>query len=84
MDDERTPVKAKQLVVDCSKRGRPKKRWKDLIVKNMLARGLKRSSAQDRAVWRVGCENSHTPACQENKPGSRKMKLIVNTPGING
>ena len=47
MDDERAPVKAKIFVANGSKRGRPKKRWKETIEKNISARGLKKSDAQD-------------------------------------
>ena len=35
-------MKAKNFVVDDSKRGRPKKRLKEAIEKGMLARGLKK------------------------------------------
>ena len=56
MDDERASVKADNFVVNGSKRGRPKKRRKETIEKNMLARGLKRSSAhaEDRVARRLG------------------------------
>ena len=56
MNDERA-VKAKNFAVDGSKKGRLKKRWKEAIEKKMLARGSKKSNAQDRAVWRLGCKN---------------------------
>ena len=36
MDDERTPVKAQDFIVDGSKKGRPKNRWKVVVEKNML------------------------------------------------
>ena len=51
MDGERTPLKAKSFIVNNSKRGKPKKRWKETTEKVMLAGGSKRSDAQDRAVW---------------------------------
>ena len=47
----------------------------------MIARGLKKSNAKDRAMWRLGCKNRPNPARWENKTDSKKMKLIVNTPG---
>ena len=50
IDDERAPVKAKIFVINGSKRGRSKKRWKETIEKDILARGLKRSDAQDHAM----------------------------------
>ena len=60
IDDERAPVKAKTFVVNGSKRGRPKKRWKKTIEKDKLARGLKRKDAQDHAMRRLGCKNLPT------------------------
>ena len=35
MNDEGTPVKVKHFVVDGSKKGRPKKRWKEVEEKNI-------------------------------------------------
>ena len=35
-------------------RGRPEKTWKDLVKKDMVARGLSRGDAIDREKWRVG------------------------------
>ena len=81
MDDERAPEKANKLVVDGSKKGSPKKR-KKVQEKSMLARGLKRTDALERSVWRLGCKNRFTPASMKNKPGSRKM-IFSNTPGTN-
>ena len=45
INDERALVKAKNFVVDGSKRGRPKKRLKEVIEKVILARGSKRNDA---------------------------------------
>ena len=42
MDDERAPLKAESFVINDSKRGRPKKRWKESIKKDMLAKGFKK------------------------------------------
>ena len=47
MDDKRAIVKSKELVVEGSKTGRPKKRWKEVVEKDMLVRRLKRTDAQD-------------------------------------
>jgi len=44
---------------------------------NMIVRGLKRSDAVDRTHWRLGCRNRLTPACEDNKPGSRQMMTGV-------
>ena len=60
MNDERAPVMAKIFEANGSKRGTPKKRRKETIEKDMLARGLKRSDAQDQAMWRLGCKNLPT------------------------
>ena len=57
MDERRAPVKAKNFAVNGSKRGRPKKRQKEAVEKDMPARC-------DRAVWRLGCQNRPTPACR--------------------
>ena len=40
-DNERTQVKAKNFLVDRSKKGTPKKRWKEFMKKDILARELK-------------------------------------------
>jgi len=41
---------------------------------DMKVRGLKRSDAVDRTLWRLGCRcrNRSTPACGNNKPGPGK------------
>ena len=62
--------------MDSSKRGRPKKRWKEAVEKDMLAKGLKRSNAQDCAVCRLGCKNQLTPARGENNPGYKTQSLL--------
>ena len=48
MDNERGPVKALHLDVDGSKKDRPKKRWKEVVEKDMVDRGLQMKDAQDR------------------------------------
>ena len=60
INDKRALVKAKSFVVNGSKRGRPKKRWKKAIEKDFLAKCLERGDAQDHAVWRLGCKNLPT------------------------
>ena len=67
----------KNFVVDGSKKGRPKKRWKEVVEKNMLITGLKRTDAQKRSLWRLGCKNRFTPARRKNKPDSKKMKIFI-------
>ena len=62
MDEERGPVKALLLVVDGTKKGRPKKRWKKVLECGMTARGLQRLDAQDCERWRLGCKNQLIPA----------------------
>ena len=63
MDEERDPVKALLLEVDGTKKERPKKRWKEVLERDMTAGGLQRLDAQDRERWRLGCKNQLTPAC---------------------
>ena len=76
MDDERTPVKAKKSVDDGSKKDRPKKRWKEVVEKDMLARGL-RTDIPDRSFWRLGGKKRLTPAHWENKPDSWRIKIFL-------
>ena len=71
MDEESCPVKALFLEVDGIKKGRSKKRWKEVLECDMTARGLQRLDAQDRERWRLGCKNQPTPACGEPQLGSR-------------
>ena len=56
MDDKRTPVKAKNYVVDGSKKDRPKKRWKEVVEKDRLVAGLRRTDAQDRSYGGLAAE----------------------------
>ena len=56
MDDERALVKAKYLVVDCSKKNRSKQK-KEAVEMDVLARGFRGTDAQDRSVWRLGRKN---------------------------
>ena len=51
MDEGRGPVKALLLKVDWTKKGRPKKRWREVLECDMTARGLQRLDAQDRKRW---------------------------------
>jgi len=76
---ERTDCEKPQSVainfkVDCLKRGRPKKRSKEVIDMDMKVRGLKRS---DAANWRLGCRNWPTLTSGDNKPGSMQMMIGV-------
>ena len=79
MDEKRGPVKTLLLEVDGTKKGRPKKRWKEVLECDMTARGLQRLDAQDRERWRLGCKNHLTPACGESLLGSRNRRN--NIPG---
>ena len=76
MDGERTPVKAKNFVVDGSKKDSPKKRSKEVVEKNMQVRGLKRTNAKDHSLWRFGCQNWLTPTRKENKPDFRGRRYL--------
>ena len=77
MDEERGPVKALLLEVEGTKKGRPKKRWKEVLECEMTARGLQRLDAQDRERWRLGCKNQLTPACGEPLLGSRNRRKHI-------
>ena len=74
MGNERAPVKAKNFVVEDSKNGQPKKRWKKVVEKHMLMRGLIRTDAQDRFLWRFGCKNRLTLLARQTNwvPGGQK------------
>ena len=63
MNEERAPVNVKYFVLE-SRKDRPKKGWKEVQEKDMLARGLKRTDAQDRSLSRFGCKKKFTPACR--------------------
>ena len=74
MGKERGPVKTLHLTLKGSIKGRPKKRWKEVVEQDVADRGLKRTDAQDCMLWRLGCKNRLTPACREVLPCFRKMK----------
>ena len=83
MDDEIAPLKAKNFVIGGLKEGRPKKIRKEVVEKEMVAKGLRRTDAQDLSVWGLDIKNWLTLARRENKPCSRRIK-IFNNPGTNG
>ena len=84
MDDEKNPVKAKHFLGDGIKKGRPKKRWKKVVEKDMLATSLTRTDVQNHSFWRLSCENRLISARRENKLGSRRVKILIYSPGKNG
>ena len=49
--------KAKIFLVNGSMKGRSKKRCKEVVEKDMLVTGLRRTDSQNRLLWRIGCEN---------------------------
>lgn len=63
MSQEKAPVKARNLKISGSKKGRPKKRWKEVIANDIKERGLEDVDPSDREKWRKGCRNRRTPAC---------------------
>ena len=65
MSEERAPVKAMKFTVDGRKKGRPKKRWQEVVEQDMKIRGLERADTGVRARWRRGCRNRPTPASGE-------------------
>ena len=74
MNNERGSVKVLHLDVDGLKNGRSKKKWKDIVEKDMVNRGLKMIDAQDGLLWRRGYKNWLTPACRDNVLCYRKLK----------
>ena len=67
MDEERAPVRARKFEIEGSKKDRLKKRWKEVMEKDMLVRVLKRSNAQDRSLWRLCFKKRLKPACEKNE-----------------
>ena len=59
---------------------RPKKRQEEAVERVKPMRGLKRTDAQDRSLWRLGCKNRFTPARGENNPGLKRMKDLSALP----
>ena len=47
---------------------------KEIVEKDMLDGELKKTDAQDHTFWRFGCKNCLTPACEENKLISGRIK----------
>jgi hypothetical protein len=83
MSEERAPVMARSVTVDGRKKGRPKKRWQEVVEHDMKMRGLERTDARERTRWRLGCRNRPTPASGENVPGSGR-RTQAHLPGTNG
>ena len=78
MDEERgRSSKGTTLTVDGTKKGRPKKRWKEVLKCDMIARGLRRLDAQDRERWQLGCKNQLIPACEEHLLGARNRRKHI-------
>jgi len=71
MEEERVPVQAMKTAVDSSKKGRPKKKWSEVLERDIKERGLQKSDAYNRDVWRLCCKNRLTPACKDDQPDSR-------------
>ena len=83
MSEQRAPVKAMKVIVDGTKKGRPKKRWQEVVEQDMRIRGLERADAGVRARWRLGCRHRPTPASGEYVPGSGRRTQNPAT-GTNG
>jgi len=66
------PLSVMKFKIDCSKKDRPKNRWKEVIDVDMKVRGLKRSDTVDRTLWRLGCRNRPTLTCGD-KPGFEQI-----------
>ena len=66
MDKERVSVKALLLEVEGTNQRRAKKKWKEMLKCDMIARGLQRLGAQNRERLRPGYKNCLIPACGEH------------------
>ena len=71
MDENRGPAKALRFQIDGSKKGKPKKRWIEVLEKDMREKGLKRIDAQDCDFWKLNCKNRLIFTCRDDSPGSR-------------
>ena len=70
MDKQRVPVKAKNFVVDCLKKGSRKKRMKEVAEKHMLFPGfktLKGTDARNRFVLKLCCKIRLILACGKSR-----------------
>ena len=67
----RGPAKTLHFQIHGSNKKRPKKRWIEVLEKDMRERGLKRIDAQDRDFRKLGCNNQLTFACRDDSLGSR-------------
>ena len=76
-DEERGPVKVLHLEVDRTKKVRPKKRRKEVLECDVIARGLQRLDTQDRERWRLGSKNRLTHTCGERLLGSRNRRKHI-------
>ena len=74
MDENRGPAKDLHFQIDGSKKRRPKKRWKEVLEKDMRERELKRVDPQDRGFWKLCYKNRLTLVCRDDSPGSRTRK----------
>ena len=72
MDDERTPVKTKQFVVDGSKS-------KTDLRKARAAYRFEKSGCKRPHFTEAWLQNRFTLARRKNKPGFRRMKIFINT-----
>ena len=70
MCEERAPVIAMKVTVNGRKRGRPKKRWEEVVKEDMKERRLKCEDAQDRSRWRIGCRKPANPRLRGMRAGS--------------
>ena len=65
-DKEREPVKALHFKLNDAKKGMPKKRWKKVVKRDVIARGLQRMNTQDCTRSRLCCKNRLT--CLAGEP----------------
>ena len=58
-----------ELKIERRKRGRPVKRWIDVVEEDMKKRGVVQHDAGDREGWRRAVKGLANPTSRENLPG---------------
>ena len=77
LNEERGLVKELHLKVYWTKKGRPKKKRKEMLKCDMIARGLQRLDAQDHERWQLGSKNRLTHASGKHLLGSRNRRKHI-------
>ena len=83
-DGWRKKLPFKQKICSWRFKKRPTIEKLKVVTKDVHGKGLKRTDAPDRSLWRLGCKNQLTPAWKENTQSSSRMKRFFNTSVTNG